>query len=466
MSVLFQKAAMEQNIHATTHNGMATLRTSTDHCVDLFFMIGASRKKDITAQFEQAYKQEPELALRILQWARDIRGGSGERDTFRSIMKYMVSKHPQHARAILAKIPEIGRWDDVLEVTFGTPFQFEGFDMIRTALETGGTLCAKWMPRQGIQAVHLRKYLGLSPKAWRQLLVSQTKVVEQQMCAGQWTEIEYSKVPSQASSRYQKAFGKHDPAGYSKYLASLQKGETKINAGAVYPYDIVRSCVHGNAAVSDQQWKALPNYMSDSNERILPVCDVSGSMTCATSAGSSISCLDACVSLGLYISERNTGVFKDCVVTFSAKPTFVQLKRKQLSQRIQELQGIDWGGNTDLTATFNLLLATAVNNNLPQAEMPTMILVMSDMEFDSAGRLTAMEMIEDKYTKAGYKVPKLVWWNMNARPGNNPVRAGKEGAALVSGFSPAIMKSLLSNIEQFTPRNVMLKTVMVDRYAF
>lgn len=471
------------NDQAQTANGGRTLASSLNKNVDLFFLAGASRGKDIEPQFLAAFNENSEVALRILQWTRDVRGGSGERETFRSLFRSLLNARGQTAgRVILRKVPEIGRWDDVL-VAFGTTLERDALEMIAKALNSGDGLCAKWMPRKGADANKLRAYLKLTPKNYRKLLVELSKTVEQKMCAKAWDEIEYGKLPSVASARYQKAFGRNDTDRYVAYLEALKKGEEKINAGAVYPYDVVKSLRHGNSTAAAAQWKALPDYLDGSNENILPVVDVSGSMNAAAGGNKNVSCMDVAVSLGLYLSERNTGVFKDTFVTFSSTPQMVTVSGN-LQQRMAQMIQSSWGMSTNIQAVFETILAAAVKHKVPEAGMPTMLLILSDMEFNkcvSVGApprnswesgnvasedkvVTAMEMIEQRYADAGYKVPQTVFWNLNARSGNVPVQYNKAGAALVSGFSPAIMTSLLGGTV-LTPETVMLETVMIDRYA-
>jgi hypothetical protein len=474
------------NDQAQTANGGRTLASSLNKNVDLFFLAGASRGKDITPQFMAAFNEDSEVALRILQWARDVRGGAGERETFRTLFRSLLeARSLTVGRAVLQKVPEIGRWDDVL-VAFGTALENDALQMIAKALVTDQNgLAAKWMPRKGADANKIRAYLKLTPKNYRKLLVGLSETVEQKMCAKEWNEIEYGKLPSVASARYQKAFGRNDADRYGSYLEALKKGEEKINAGAVYPYDIVKSLRFGDSTAATEQWKALPDYLEGSDESILPVVDVSGSMTSNKAGGSkNLTCMDAAVSLGLYISERNEGVFKDTFITFSNAPQMVTVSGN-LKQRMEQMLRSEWGMNTNIQAVFETILSAAVKHKVPESGMPTMLLILSDMEFDtcvSVGKakkntwgydmpatgasevVTAMEMIEQRYADAGYKVPQIVFWNLNGRAGNVPVEYNKAGAALVSGFSPAIMTSLLGG-EEMSPQAIMLKTVMVDRYA-
>lgn len=482
MSTLFNAV----NATSTTHNGMTTNHSSLNRCVDLFFLIGASRGKNIVPEFVAAHAENPELAIRILQWARDAREGAGERQLFRNLVSHLVAHESDTAKRLVSKVAEIGRWDDIL-VFFGTPLQDDALAEIKTALLAGNALCAKWMPRptgkNKQNANIIRKALQMTPRSYRKLLSALSCTVEQQMCAGEWEEIDFSKVPSVASARYQKAFGRNAETKYAKYIDALEKGETKINAGAVYPYDVTKSVSHGNERVANQQWNALPNYMEGSDERILPVVDVSGSMCCAAGDNANLSCMDVAVSLGLYLAERQDGPFKDQFITFSAAPQ-MQKVTGTLSERLQQMRRADWGMSTNLEAVFETILNAAKAHNVDESQMPTKIIIFSDMEFNAAIRAPgqcnsygwgrsrtpvvnppAMAMIEQMYAAMGFKLPQVVFWNLNGRSGNVPVQADKSGAALVSGFSPSLMTSLLGD-DTFTPEGIMLKTVMVDRYDF
>ncbi len=477
MTTLFQAV----NANATTANGAVTNASSLNKNVDLFFLAGASRGKDITPTFAGALVEDPEVAVRVLQWARDARGGSGERDTFRNLFGYLIRTEPALATRLLVNVPTLGRWDDLF-ITFGTSLERDALRMITTALTLNNNgLCAKWMPRQGAIANKIRSYMKLSPKQYRKLLVGLSNTVEQKMCAQDWSGIVYPHVPSVAAGRYQKAFLKHDPKGYADYKAKLASGEAKINAGAVYPYDVIRSLNNGDKAVANAQWKALPNYLEGSDENILSVVDVSGSMSSVSVSGS-VTAMDVAISLGLYTSERMNGAFKDTFVTFSGSPEMIKVQGT-LEQRYAQMARSNWAMNTDVGAVFKLILNSAVKNKVPQKEMPTKILILSDMEFDacvttgsgpskghySSGgspvSVSAMEFIEQEYAAAGYKVPQIVFWNLNGRAGNSPVTYNKVGAALVSGFSPSIVKSVLGG-EEMTPISIMLKTVMTERYDF
>lgn len=446
-----------------TENGMTALTGTGNACTNLFFKIGASRGKNIIPDFVSALVENKDYATRIALWARDVRNGAGERQIYRDILRYLEKNDPELALKFIHKTPELGRWDDLL--SFEThELRAAAFAVIAEALNSGNGLAGKWMPRKGGDANDLRKYLGLSPKAYRKLLVSLTKVVETQMCAKEWNSINFEHVPSVASARYKKAFAKNAKDHYINYLSKLEKGEAKVNAGAVYPYDVIKTAMSGdrsNLQLIKAQWESLPDYTNDT--AILPLVDVSGSMV--TPVAGRTTALQVAVSLGLYLADKNKSAFRDCFVTFSDKPKLLKLKG-DIIQKLDQMTSSNWGMNTNLHAAFNQILDTAIDNSVTEADMPKILLILSDMQFDECITYddSAMEMIERKYRDAGYDVPNIVFWNLCARD-NAPVKFDKRGVALVSGFSPSIMKSVLG-CDSLTPESVMLKTILNERYNY
>ena len=292
------------------------------------------------------------------------------------------------------------------------------------------------------------------------------------MCAKDWENINFSHVPSIAASRYKKAFNRHTPK-YKEWVEKLVKGDktVKVNAGAIYPYDVLEGVTNYSFLRLDRtelnalkaQWDALPNYIGDAN--VLALVDVSGSMT-AQIPGSKTSALDVAVSLGLYCADKNKGKFKDTFLTFSGSPELLHLKGDIL-QKVQQMVKSNWDMNTDLHAAFEKILSVAVKGDVPQGEMPQTLLIMSDMQFDQCVRHddSAIQMIRRKYEDRGYQMPNVVFWNLMARS-NVPVKFNEKGTALVSGFSPSILKSVLSgDMEDMTPHGVMMRTLLNERYA-
>ena len=458
------------NQEARTANGMTARKSTASACVDLFYKIGASRGKNITGDFTAAYVENSDVALRIAQWARDVRGGAGERQLFRDILVHLEKRDPDAALALLKKIPEVGRWDDIFVFT-DPVLKSAAYAMLGDALRVNNGLAAKWTPRKGQIAAEVRAFFGMTPKQYRKSLVGLTKVVETQMCAGDWDNINFSHVPSVASRIYKKAFNRHSPA-FAEYVAKLVSGDktVKVNANAIFPHDVLKGVINRTTLDKTEtdhivaQWDALPNYVGDAS--IMPIVDVSGSMSCPAGKNTNVTCMDVSISLGLYLADKNKGVFKDTFLTFSDKPQLVTLKGN-IVDKVAQMSKSDWDMSTNLHAAMDKILSVAVKGSVPAGDMPAMLLILSDMQFNQCARYddTAMQMIERKFTDAGYTVPQIVFWNLNSSD-NVPVASDKSGAALVSGFSPSIMTSLLAaDMDQFTPEGIMLKTVMSDRYA-
>lgn len=457
--------AIRNTPDALTENGALTHSSSKNALVDLFFMVGGASLNKTPMQaiinlFEDAYQADPERAIRILHWIRDIRGGAGRREIYRRLMKHLEKTRPQVAKQFLRFAPHFGRFDDLL--IFDThEVKKAAFKVYGQALLEKNGLAGKWAPRQKGQARELREYLRLTPKQYRKLIVGLSKTVEQDMCANNWSEIDYQAVPSLASIRYAKAFARHDTTRYSTFKEALEKGEAKVNTGAIYPHDVVVSLRTGDAQLANSMWNQLPDFVGNAN--IIAMSDVSGSMMQAIQGN--VQAIDVSVALGLYTASKNTGPFADMFMTFSSNPEFVTFKPSQtLKSKYDQAKNASWGMSTNLQAAFDAILDLAVRSRASQEDMPEMLLILSDMEFNQCTeRSTNFQAIERKYEQAGYKMPKLVFWSLNGRNGNVPIQYNQDGVALVSGFSPAILKSILS-AKEFNPVSVMDATIMTPRY--
>jgi len=462
-------AAAVRNQTTFTENGMPSLQSSGSAVTDLFYNIGAMRGKDPVPAFAAAFGENMDYALRIALWARDVRGGAGERKLFRDILLWLEMANPAAAALLALKVPEVGRWDDLL--VFNTPeLKHVAYALIRQALQNGNGLCAKWMPRKGAIAEELRTFIGLNHRAYRKLLVGLTTVVETQMCAKNWDEINFSHVPSVAASQYRKAFFRNTQnfAQYVEDLKNKVKG-VKTNSAALYPHQLI-AALDGNRNPTlvghiQAQWDALPNYVGDTN--VLAMVDVSGSMTTVSLEKSTITAADVALSLGLYVADKNKGPFKDTFLTFSGDPELLHL-RGNLVEKLAQMDSSKWGMNTDLDKAINLILQTAITHKVPRGEMPKILLILSDMQFDASVKhdLRASQMLAQAYEVRGYEMPKVVFWNLNAHD-DVPVNTHQMGFALVSGFSPAILKAVLADkLEYFTPTSVMMETLANPRYDY
>lgn len=466
-----------------TENGAVSHSTTGTAVLDFFGKGGSVRGQDANAisLFANAYKEDKTLALKVLFYLSDVRQGQGERQLFRLCFKWLAEQDSKIAAKLMKHIPEYTRFDNVLETLEGTELETKALELIAKQLRadldadsSGGspTLCAKWSPsEQASSAVtkrlasKLRKHMKMSPKDYRKMLSNlrkQIDVVERKMCENKWTKINYEGVPSRAASIYRKAFMRQDNTGYSKFLQQVEKGEKKINASVLYPYDIVSKFIH--SSVADQtlelQWKALPDYLKDNPHNGIVVADVSGSMD---SGSGSVAPINVAVSLAIYFAERNVGAFKDNFILFSDRASLKTLKGDTLAKKVQDVLASRPVANTNLQSVFNLILDKAVTHKVPESEMPSVLYIVSDMQFDSAcSRDTNLEVIQKKYKAAGYKMPRIVFWNVNSF-GDVPVKVDDKGVCLVSGCSPVILKSVLNN-KITSPWDVMVQAVNVPRY--
>lgn len=450
-----------------TYNGAPTIKHSGNACLDLFALIGSARNHPagVVQAFARAYASDSALALRILLWARDVRQGAGERETFRNLLHWLERAHPDVAAAVVRSgvVQALGRWDDLLGLQSAHVWP-EVLAQVRAALARGDKLAAKWMPRQGRVAAKLRADLGLDAKSWRQLLSAGSHTVEQLMCAGAWSSIRFDHVPSVAAARLHHAFRAHESERYSAYLEAVKEGRQTMHAGTVFPHDVVRAAVVDDEAAT-VQWTQLPKPKLAGNA--LLVCDVSASMTVQVSGNTSA--LDVCVALGLLLSESLPEPFANQVLTFTESPSWHRIKGQTLAERATSLRGARWGGNTDFRAAFELILSKAKEARAQGVEfqLPETLLVLSDMEFDRAGvrGKTNLQVMQSRFADAGFPCPRLVFWNLNARVGNLPA-GSQPGVALISGFSPRIAELVLSGrLAEYHPEILMREAVCVPRYA-
>ena len=458
--------AIRNTPDALTANGSETYSTTKNPVLDLFFLIGGASLKStpintLVTMFEDAYAYDAERAVRILLWTRDIRGGAGRREIFRQVMRRLSETRAALAIQILPKVAELGRWDDLL--IFDVPEVKEAaYAVFAKGLLDASTaaLAAKWSPRKGKVASELRAFFQLTPKQYRKLIVGLSNTVETKMCALLWEDINYSHVPSVASIRYAKAFNKHDAIRYQDWRSKLTTGETKVNVGAVYPHDVVVSLRHGDQILANEMWNSLPNFMGDGN--IMPIVDISGSMYSIVQGR--VSAMDISTALGIYCAQKNSGDFKNILMTFSGNPQFVTVDQPTLAANYRRVTDSNVGYDTNMQAAFALLLRTAIHNRVAQKDMPKILLLLSDMQFNSCNKGgTNFDGIRTQYEDAGYELPRICFWNIAGGTSNNPVQFDENNIALISGFSPAIMKSVLK-AESFTPEYIMDQTIMIDRY--
>jgi len=490
MSRRFVSALKQESNYTLTENGAVALKSTESALVDLFGQIGAMRNRtdaDIEAAFSKAFAEDRLLATKMAFYARNIRGGLGERRAARVIFNFLAKVHPDVMRKNIQYVPLFGRYDDLYEFV-GTPVENDMWTLIKEqwSLDIDNmnnnkpiSLLAKWLKSVNTSSDESNrlgkltaKNLGLSEKEYRKTLSALRRyldVTEVKMSHNQWSDINYAGVPSRAMSIYRNAFRKHDEERFNAYIESVSKGESKINASTLFPYDIIekmqlRTGWNGNYLavnhydkVLEEQWKALPNYIEGENN-VLVMADTSASMMGRPMATS--------VGLAIYFAERNHGVFKDVFMTFSSRPSFVQLKGDTLYEKIKCIPSIV--ANTDLEAAFRLILNTAINNNLTAEDMPKSLVVISDMEFDNAtdyntNHETFYESMVKMYRQHGYEMPNIIFWNVDSRHDNFQVASEYRGVQLASGQSPSVFKSILNNIGK-TPYEAMLSVLNDPMY--
>lgn len=480
-----------------TENGGAGYATTGKALLDLNFAVSSFRNRseqEIASAFAEAYRESPTYAIAWLFFARDIRGGMGERRLFRTCMRFLAKWHKKEAVAVLDLLPEYGRWDDLVCMLNIPEVKKEAFNIIRKQLladiqecnKKNGqvSLLSKWLPSEHCRkrvdraiAVELMAMLGWSPRKYRKELSALRRkidVVERKMSANEWQEIKYPNVPSRANLIYSNAFLRHDEERRKAYLDQLSRGETKINAGTLYPHDIVHKYMCGEGmwytlnvkvdSAIEAMWKALPDFVTG-NDTTLVVADGSGSMFSQIGL-TETTAWEVAHALALYFAERASGPYKDMYITFSSRPQFVNLKNtSSLAESIVCAAKHHEAANTDIEAVFKLILNTAVRNHTPQEDMPKNILIISDMEFDQCAEKASMRVFDSirmKYQANGYELPRLVFWNVCSRTNTIPLTQNKNGVVLVSGFSPVVLKMVYTG--KLDPWECLIDTLKLPRY--
>ena len=482
-----------------TENGAVGYATSGKELLDLNFAVSSMRNWDsnkIQDKFFSAYYENPLYALKWLFFLRDIRGvGMGERRTFRICMEGLANKIPDVAKCVLNLISEYGRWDDLVYL-INSNLRDDVVKIIDKQLEEDIDNCsnsksisllAKWLPSVNTSSHETKELaniicnsLKLKPSQYRKLLSrlrAYSNVVEVKMSANNWDEIDYSTVPSNANLLYSNAFLRNDEERRREYLASLVKGETKINSGTLFPSDIVAKYgkyFRGSDTTLEELWKALPDYVKEDGNTMV-VRDGSGSMT-VTIGNTRTSALDVSTALAIYFAEKSSGEFHDRFITFSANPKMIDMSNcKTLADKLNLCYKYSDCSNTNIEKVFDMILNAAINNHMNQEDMPKNILIVSDMEFDSMTyrngyygtdcgfNKTIFETFAKKFENNGYKLPRIIFWNVCSRTGAIPLKQNDLGVALVSGFSPAIYNMVLSN--ELDPYQCLIEQLNNKRYA-
>ncbi len=470
-----------------TENGAVTYSSTLSDCLDLFATVGALRREseeEIVSFFMRAYTENKDIAMKLLFFARDVRGGLGERRVFKIIVKWLSYNEPDSIRKNLHYIAEYGRFDDLM-VLFETPLEKEMLEYIKTQLykdlekmENGKevSLLAKWLPSVNASngetkrlAKKVARFLGLDDAAYRKILVrlrAYIRIIENNLREKDYT-FDYEKQPSKALFKYRNAFIRNDEERYSAFLYKVRTGRVKLNTNVLTPYEIIAPFFKRD--VSDEErisindtWNALEDYTK--GENALAVIDGSGSMY----SGSDPIPATVAFSLGIYFAERNKSAFKNHFITFSENPQLVEIKGDDILDKVRYCHGYNEVANTNIQRVFELVLNAAKKNSVPQDELPKRLYIISDMEFDRCAddaSLANFEYAKKLFEDAGYKLPQIVFWNVSSRNRQQPVTKNEQGVLLVSGCTSKLFSMITDgSISDMTPYEFMLETLMNERY--
>lgn len=479
----------EESNKTYTENGAYTNATSQSDCLDLFATIGAIRRvsdSEIESRFVRAYTENKNIATKILFFARDIRGGLGERRVFRVIFKWLANNEEETVKKNLLFVAEYGRYDDLF-VLMGTPCEKEMLSVIKAqydadikAMSKGKevSLLAKWLPSVNasnketvMMAKKIAKYFAMNDAAYRKSIASlraYIKIIENNLREKDYT-FDYAKQPSKAMFKYRKAFIRNDGERYNDYIGKVTRGEAKLNASTLAPYELIEPFIQGYSirkltkqeqASINATWNSLPDFGLDENA--IAVVDTSGSMYCS---GKPIAASVA-LSLGIYFAQHNKGFFKNYFIEFSARPQLIEIKGETFADKLRYLASFNEVANTNIEAVFDLILKAAVQKKVSQSELPAKLYLISDMEFDMAvenASLTNFENARKKFEEQGYKLPDIVFWNVASRNKQQPVAKNDNGVVLVSGCTPRLFSMVASG--EINPLVFMMEVVESDRYA-
>lgn len=493
MNALLKGMSNATNIAYTENNAMA-YATTNNSIVDFFAQAGAMRSRsnvDIINMFNNAFGEDQLITTKLAFYFRDARGGQGERRLFRVILKYLAQYKPSIVKTNISHIVEYGRWDDLFEL-FGTPCESIMLDLVKNQFFTDlnseyPSLLGKWMPSANASSQNTialaHKFInafGFSERSYRKALTelrTKINIVETLITKKNYQAIDYSNVPSCANLKYMKAFWRNDEERYRAFVEQAVKGEKKVNAKVLYPYEIVKSILKQydrNYTTSqidpsldlsmDMLWKALPDYIGDNTDNVLAVIDTSGSMT-------SNDCLpiSAAIALGIYFAEHNKGAFANHFISFASRPQLIKIVGNDIAAKSRYIFKKSLIDNTNIEGVFDLILKTVQRNNLSQDEIPSRLIIISDMQFDCAVSRSQrsthlMKTIKQKWDNAGFQLPKLIYWNVDAKAETFPMTTDENGVQFVSGMSPSIFTSLLKD-KFVTPFELVLDVVNSERYS-
>ncbi|MBR0185272.1 MAG: DUF2828 family protein [Synergistaceae bacterium] len=473
------KQLKEEANYTLTENLALTHKSTLSDCLDLFATIGALRNShpgEIITRFMRAFTEDRDMTAKIAFYGRDIRGGLGERRTFRVILQWLAENSPSTISKNISLIPEYGRYDDILEL-LGTKCEQSALSLIASQLKSdmdseSPSLLAKWLPSVNAsnsetrqKALKIAKSLGMSLKDYRQTLSklrAKLKIIENNLRTKDYT-FDYSKQPSKAMFKYRAAFSRNDNERYMAFLDDVSAGKATLHTGTLTPYEIIRPILDTGLNADEinainTTWNAQEDFTN--GENAIVVVDGSGSMY----GGRNVSPISVALSLGIYFAERNKGEFHNHFITFSMTPQLVEIKGTNIYEKVKYCASFNEVANTNIQAVFELILSTAVKHNVPQSELPSTIYIISDMEFDYCNNadITNFDYAKKIFAEHGYKLPNVVFWNVESRNTQQPVTMNEQGVTLVSGASPRVFAMIKSG--NLSPMSFMLDVLNSERY--
>lgn len=504
-TVKFMSALKDDTNYTSTENNATAYKSTGTNLYDMFALGASMRNRsdnDVILMFKKAYDEDPEYALKCLFYLRDIESGQGERRFFRLCMHWLASYDTEAAKRNMKYIAEYARWDDFY-CFVDTPLEKDAFEILHEQImldlySKTPSLCAKWLKSENTSSpdsrklgAKTRKYFHMSARQYRKtlsMLRKKINVLERLMSANQWDKIAFDKIPSKAGLIYKNAFARHDveriKAGAQTYEAFAKDTNTKVNAKTLYPYEVVakatshmfyngwlhsRYTFNGadtDRAIINKYWANLTDYFNKATFDALCVVDTSGSMT-GNKANAPI---NIAISLGLYCAERNKGPFHNHYISFSSKPQLIETDGIDFVDKVGRIYSTNLCENTNIEATFDLVLNTAIEHHLSQKDLPKNLIIISDLEFDGARgkyqsdkveRQTLMENIKDKWYNYGYTMPNLIFWCVDSRHDNIPMKT-EDGITFVSGNSPIVFEMIMSGK---TSLDLMYDKLNSNRYS-
>lgn len=492
----------------TTENGAIAHRTTKSDLLDMFALGAAMRSRsveDVILMFKKAYEENPTYALKCLFYIGDCRGGQGERRFFRVCIKWLANNYPDVMRRNIQYVPTYRRWDDLYALV-DTPLEADAFTLMKNQLALDvecktPSLLAKWLKSENTSSRESRRLgnktriaFGMNHKQYRKTLAvlrERINIVERFMSENRWDEIEFDKIPSRAGLIYKNAFARHDlereqsEKNVTTYAEFAKSTETKVNAKTLYPYECVAEALKifrtgsywnmrdlpalddTNRLMVNKYWDNLTDYFNGATFNGIAVVDTSGSMVRNDAAAP----INVAISLGLYCAEKANGPFAGHYISFASRPQLIKTEGVDFVDKVQRIYKTNLVDDTNIEATFDLMLNTAIQNRCSQDDLPQNVIIISDMEFNSAvgwrsnfcgnNTETLLEGIAKKWAAHGYEMPHLIFWNCDARQNNIPM-IGNGRISYVSGMSPTIFETIMSGK---TGYDLMMEKLNSDRYS-